>query len=111
MLWDGHEIALSSSAGSCAIGIRDRVALLRLVANPSLQFGRTVLRRPGQRGGQPGRVSGSALSGAFPGPRWGAGKPWLAWPTAHVPIACGTRRENIFTTTTTSVTIVYKLWH
>lgn len=39
MLWDGHEIALSSVPAVARISIRDRVALLRLVANPSLQFG------------------------------------------------------------------------
>ena len=39
MLWDGQEISLSSVPAVARIGIRDRVALLRLVANPSLQFG------------------------------------------------------------------------
>lgn len=39
MLWDGHEIALSPVPAVARISIRDRAALLRLVANPSLQFG------------------------------------------------------------------------
>ncbi|HUW51604.1 MAG TPA: cyclopropane-fatty-acyl-phospholipid synthase family protein [Sulfuricella sp.] len=39
VLWDGQEVGVSSAPAVARISIRDRVSLLRLVANPCLQFG------------------------------------------------------------------------
>jgi len=39
VLWDGHEVAPSTAPPVARMAVRDRDALLRLIANPDLQFG------------------------------------------------------------------------
>ena len=64
VLWDGQEISSLERPALARVLIRDRGALLKLIANPELEFRRNVCGGAHRGGGKSGGLSRSDLSRA-----------------------------------------------